>query len=336
MLLCDRCDNGFHMYCLNPPLQSIPESEWICGNCLSNKKVVRKKKIAPKKVVTESNPQADVDHRIADISTLVKDAGTLKPQLKKRVEKLGSHLLTNVVYQITIPELKGWCFSQIDDIHMDFLRENNLPKNLNFVSLFKDGPLEVAFHKANEHFGMILEGVNQVVDNFLRSVFPTSSKEEQNDEIQQQPLPPPVQTTESPKPTYRSKNAKKNSPAKPKSTPVTTPKLLVDSSMDSPLLSMSSPLLSTSLLSVENHVPSSSSTTITTSSANGWLIRIHSSQFDLANALQSTNKLVWHYDQDPQSSVTIQPGDEVFLYFANLIDGKSPKKKRFCLFWEKR
>eukprot|EP01083_Nonionella_stella_P035403 96598_1 len=33
MLLCDGCDNGFHMYCLFPPIHEIPEGEWYCHEC---------------------------------------------------------------------------------------------------------------------------------------------------------------------------------------------------------------------------------------------------------------------------------------------------------------
>ncbi|KAK1152557.1 E3 ubiquitin-protein ligase UHRF1 [Acipenser oxyrinchus oxyrinchus] len=33
-LLCDECDQAFHMYCLDPPLTSIPDDEdWYCPNC---------------------------------------------------------------------------------------------------------------------------------------------------------------------------------------------------------------------------------------------------------------------------------------------------------------
>ncbi|XP_023662314.1 E3 ubiquitin-protein ligase UHRF1 isoform X2 [Paramormyrops kingsleyae] len=33
-LLCDECDMAFHMYCLNPPLTTIPEDEdWYCPSC---------------------------------------------------------------------------------------------------------------------------------------------------------------------------------------------------------------------------------------------------------------------------------------------------------------
>ncbi|KAF4619159.1 hypothetical protein D9613_004962 [Agrocybe pediades] len=34
MLLCDGCDCGFHMFCLNPPLDTIPKDQWFCSTCL--------------------------------------------------------------------------------------------------------------------------------------------------------------------------------------------------------------------------------------------------------------------------------------------------------------
>ena len=33
MLLCDRCDSGYHTTCLSPPLAEIPEGEWECATC---------------------------------------------------------------------------------------------------------------------------------------------------------------------------------------------------------------------------------------------------------------------------------------------------------------
>lgn len=35
MLLCDGCDCGFHTFCLDPPLSSIPKEQWFCFTCLS-------------------------------------------------------------------------------------------------------------------------------------------------------------------------------------------------------------------------------------------------------------------------------------------------------------
>ncbi|KAF9236221.1 PLU-1-like protein-domain-containing protein [Melanogaster broomeanus] len=34
MLLCDGCDCGFHMFCLDPPLTTIPKGQWFCHTCL--------------------------------------------------------------------------------------------------------------------------------------------------------------------------------------------------------------------------------------------------------------------------------------------------------------
>ncbi|KAI1731946.1 PHD-finger domain-containing protein [Ditylenchus destructor] len=33
MLICDSCDLGFHMHCLNPPLTLVPRGRWECVHC---------------------------------------------------------------------------------------------------------------------------------------------------------------------------------------------------------------------------------------------------------------------------------------------------------------
>lgn len=33
MLLCDRCDQGYHMDCLVPPLEEVPIEDWFCPQC---------------------------------------------------------------------------------------------------------------------------------------------------------------------------------------------------------------------------------------------------------------------------------------------------------------
>ncbi|GAN06616.1 histone demethylase JARID1A [Mucor ambiguus] len=35
LLLCDGCNRGFHTYCLNPPLSSVPKTDWFCFQCLT-------------------------------------------------------------------------------------------------------------------------------------------------------------------------------------------------------------------------------------------------------------------------------------------------------------
>ncbi|CAG0897493.1 unnamed protein product [Darwinula stevensoni] len=34
LLLCDSCDAGYHLDCLNPPLNAVPLEEWFCPDCI--------------------------------------------------------------------------------------------------------------------------------------------------------------------------------------------------------------------------------------------------------------------------------------------------------------
>ena len=33
LLFCDHCDAGYHYFCVTPPLDGIPEGEWVCASC---------------------------------------------------------------------------------------------------------------------------------------------------------------------------------------------------------------------------------------------------------------------------------------------------------------
>lgn len=33
MLVCDSCNRGFHMSCLTPPLEHVPDGDWLCVSC---------------------------------------------------------------------------------------------------------------------------------------------------------------------------------------------------------------------------------------------------------------------------------------------------------------
>ena len=35
LLFCDDCDRGYHMYCLKPPLDQLPEGSWSCDLCMA-------------------------------------------------------------------------------------------------------------------------------------------------------------------------------------------------------------------------------------------------------------------------------------------------------------
>ena len=33
LIICDDCNRGFHIYCLQPPLESIPDEAFFCKDC---------------------------------------------------------------------------------------------------------------------------------------------------------------------------------------------------------------------------------------------------------------------------------------------------------------
>ncbi|VEN44596.1 unnamed protein product [Callosobruchus maculatus] len=41
-ILCDECDDGYHLTCLKPPLESVPDEEWYCPECKNdNSEIVK-------------------------------------------------------------------------------------------------------------------------------------------------------------------------------------------------------------------------------------------------------------------------------------------------------
>ncbi|KAK9070141.1 hypothetical protein SSX86_010541 [Deinandra increscens subsp. villosa] len=41
IILCEFCDEAYHIYCVSPPLLSIPEGNWFCGKCDRELKRIR-------------------------------------------------------------------------------------------------------------------------------------------------------------------------------------------------------------------------------------------------------------------------------------------------------
>ncbi|GLT67746.1 hypothetical protein SLA2020_400320 [Shorea laevis] len=50
MLICDHCEEAFHVSCINPRMKKIPTDEWFCHSCL------RKKLKIPKETATRKSP----------------------------------------------------------------------------------------------------------------------------------------------------------------------------------------------------------------------------------------------------------------------------------------
>ena len=51
MLLCDGCDDGFHIYCLN--ISQVPATDWFCPMCMFASTGMSDKQESPKSLVEE-------------------------------------------------------------------------------------------------------------------------------------------------------------------------------------------------------------------------------------------------------------------------------------------
>lgn len=56
MLICDHCDEAFHLSCCYPRIKKIPQNDWFCPSCLRKKHIVIKQTATrkPTKTITET------------------------------------------------------------------------------------------------------------------------------------------------------------------------------------------------------------------------------------------------------------------------------------------
>ena len=113
LLLCDGCDCSYHTFCLNPPLDKIPENDWFCLKCTSNgteyeeinvdKKLFEKlTKVDPKlnspekktKTRPKSNSPEKIDWLVGDVwkffEPLVGNSITATCKICSKIISLGS------------------------------------------------------------------------------------------------------------------------------------------------------------------------------------------------------------------------------------------------------
>ncbi|XP_077243112.1 TRITHORAX-RELATED PROTEIN 6 [Tasmannia lanceolata] len=51
LLLCDKCDRGFHLFCLRPILACVPQGQWFCPSCSNQKKKLKQFPLIQTKIV---------------------------------------------------------------------------------------------------------------------------------------------------------------------------------------------------------------------------------------------------------------------------------------------
>lgn len=72
LLLCDECNQAFHMYCLRPPLINVPRGDWFCPACVPQSK---RRSQAPRRLADESESEAESEEEPEERSTTCEECG---------------------------------------------------------------------------------------------------------------------------------------------------------------------------------------------------------------------------------------------------------------------
>ncbi|XP_026562419.1 PHD and RING finger domain-containing protein 1 isoform X2 [Pseudonaja textilis] len=72
LLLCDGCDAGYHMECLNPPLSEVPVDEWFCPPC------------APANAMSADTDQVSEEEVASLIADVIPTTSRLRPSARTR------------------------------------------------------------------------------------------------------------------------------------------------------------------------------------------------------------------------------------------------------------
>eukprot|EP01119_Soliformovum_irregulare_P013651 TRINITY_DN365_c2_g1_i5.p1 TRINITY_DN365_c2_g1~~TRINITY_DN365_c2_g1_i5.p1 ORF type:complete len:802 (-),score=223.32 TRINITY_DN365_c2_g1_i5:464-2869(-) len=198
MLLCDSCDKGFHMYCLNPPLSSVPTGDWICQSCQPTLEPVEAHSRKLKKTRSHSQDSEDELKEIeqdlsqiqspdphvtrSDATQLLRELGTCiagmlhddqvkisrKKKISKKTLKRAEELAACLAQHLTPAEIKDWAKACMEDTPIGNygVREDNLAA-IDHSSIFN-----LNFQLENSvpntaHFKEILQATELAVDHMI-------------------------------------------------------------------------------------------------------------------------------------------------------------------------
>ncbi|KAL1208676.1 PHD finger protein EHD3 [Cardamine amara subsp. amara] len=99
IVLCDGCDDAYHIYCMRPPSESVPNGEWFCTTCKAAIQKVRKaRKAFEKKMETLQKQKGrktgnlkgngEFDNSVGGMDMLLNAADTLKDEEQKTVQSI--------------------------------------------------------------------------------------------------------------------------------------------------------------------------------------------------------------------------------------------------------
>ncbi|CAL1296573.1 unnamed protein product [Larinioides sclopetarius] len=111
LLLCDSCDLGYHLICLNPPLQSIPHGNWYCPVCqevgkkLKSQKTKHSGKMLLNKTSTNSKQSSSLFHHHLASSTKGTGINNISSRMGQNTDLKFSETKYNPVKQFDPSEI---------------------------------------------------------------------------------------------------------------------------------------------------------------------------------------------------------------------------------------
>ncbi|KAG5062626.1 hypothetical protein JHK85_003809 [Glycine max] len=94
LILCDKCDRGYHLFCLRPILPSVPKGSWFCPSCSNHKPKYtrRKRKRGGGLVVSKKKrkllafvPSEDPNRRLEQMASLATALTTTKTEFSNQL-----------------------------------------------------------------------------------------------------------------------------------------------------------------------------------------------------------------------------------------------------------
>ncbi|XP_052200146.1 uncharacterized protein LOC127806722 [Diospyros lotus] len=103
MLICDRCEEAFHVSCCNPRLKKIPVDEWFCHSCAKKKHKILKEKTMDISCEMSRSRNATSKGELGPIASILRDTGPYTSRVR-----IGQY------FQAEVPDWSGPSVDEID------------------------------------------------------------------------------------------------------------------------------------------------------------------------------------------------------------------------------
>ncbi|XP_012068464.1 uncharacterized protein LOC105631075 isoform X2 [Jatropha curcas] len=130
MLICDNCEEAFHLSCCNPRVKRIPLDEWFCHSCSKKRSKILKEKICrtyPNMIGEKGRCRSSSINELNPIALMLRDAGSY-----------ASGVRIGKGFQAEVPDWSGPITKDVDTVAealevnpLDFVcltRKSNKPK----------------------------------------------------------------------------------------------------------------------------------------------------------------------------------------------------------------